>query len=59
MQTYIIYSGDGEVLVTTPALEQLFLTEWFSEGGRCLTEYDRTETDQYAVRVRVSGMIVD
>lgn len=44
--TFITYTGNNEVLVTTPDREKKMLVEWFNfdtVGGRSLDEYDRHE----------------
>ena len=41
--TFVIYSGDGEVFVTTPAREKAFLKTFFTDAGRELDLYDRSE----------------
>ncbi len=54
-QTHIDFP---EVLVTTPELEQDMLKEWFGDTGRDIADYDRTEHDETAIRVRSMGMRV-
>jgi hypothetical protein len=54
-QTHIDFP---EVLITTPELEQDMLNEWFNETGRNLEDYDRTEHDETAIRVRSMGIRV-
>ena len=46
----IVYSGNSEILVTTPEKESLMLLEYFEEGGRDLEEYDR-ETCAHVVEI--------
>lgn len=41
--TFVTYSGDGEVFVTTPAREKAFLKTFFTDAGRELDLYDRSE----------------
>lgn len=41
----ITYSDGSEVLVTSLENEHNLIREYFTEGGRVLEDYDRTETD--------------
>lgn len=38
--TFISYTNDTEVLVTTPALEKEMLKVWFAQGSGRITEED-------------------
>lgn len=59
MINFIIYTNEDETLITTPAGEKAFLAAWYVDAGRNLDEYDRTESDDAGIRIRVRGMIVD
>ena len=37
----IVYHGKDEVLITTDRWEDSFLTDYFTNGGRDLEDYDR------------------
>lgn len=53
---FIVYEGDGEVLVTTERLEKAAVEEWFTHAGRVIEEYDRVELgERTAVGVTITG----
>lgn len=56
---FVVYScnvEDDEVLVTTLDLEKEAIEEWFKEGGRDISLYERTEHRETAVQIRPGGM---
>jgi len=46
---FIVYSGDGGVIVIIPEKENETVNEWFTKGGRNLSEYDREEFADEAI----------
>jgi len=54
MQTFIVYQGEDEQLITTPEAEAAMLPIYFIEGGRKLEDYDREEYTSEAIQVTVS-----
>jgi len=55
---FIVYEGEGEALITTPALEQQCIKEWFTQGGRNILYYDRREGADSALVVKNAGLTV-
>ncbi len=50
----IVYHGKDEVLITTDEWEELFITDYFTNGGRDILDYDRItqrQNDQNSVEV--------
>lgn len=54
--TFIVYEGDGEVMVTTPEREADFLNEY--AGARDFDNFDRTELNGASVRIFPRSLIV-
>jgi len=50
----IVYVGETEVLVTTPEKEPLFLEEYFKEGKRTTSDYDREIIEGSGAQILVS-----
>ena len=43
----IVYEGHGEVIACTKKVEKKVIKEFFTEGGRSLDDYERTEVGEY------------
>jgi len=46
---YVIYTGENEIIVTTPKNEARTIVEAFDEGGRKKKDYDRRILQDSAV----------
>ena len=57
--TFIVYSSDDEVIITTPEGEPQTLTEYFDKGGRDKDDYDREVIDTSCGFVIKNRLVVD
>lgn len=51
---FVTYSGLHEVIVTTKKDEKQAIKLYFTEGGRSLDDYDRSEHREIAIDVSVN-----
>lgn len=58
----VIYSCSDEVLMCVPQEEDRLIRKWFTEGGRCLSDYTRhartTPLDGCLLQVTMPGLSV-
>lgn len=51
MQEFILFQGNDEMIVTTPAQEAATIEIYFTKGGRDMDDYDRTVSFEEAILV--------
>jgi hypothetical protein len=55
MASYVVYSSDVEVIITTLKDEHIVLKEYFKEGNRVLDDYDRkVQSEPVCIRTSFS-----
>ena len=57
-EKFVVFAGHDEVIVTTKACEKKTVKVYFTDGGRNLDEYDRSDIPDHAVCV-VSKIAID
>ena len=51
-QTFVIFSSEREMLITTPDLKEAMIKEWFDGTGRNIDDYDVSTTGETAVKIQ-------